>query len=106
MPNLIRAADNVTEQLRRHSISVTLAQIIGLAAIYFVVSKLGLLLAVPPGYATAVWPASGIALGLLLIYGVRLWPGVLIGSMFVNLSVSYGSSDVADPGVSEPRPST
>ena len=95
MPNFKPIADKVTERHRRHSVLVTLAQITGLAVVYFVVSKLGLLLAVPPGYATAVWPASGIALGCLLIYGVYLWPGVLIGSMIVNLSVTYELSDTA-----------
>ena len=39
-----------------------------LAALYIVTGKLGLLLAVPPGYATIIWPASGIALGLSLIH--------------------------------------
>lgn len=95
MPNPNRTASKVTESRRHHSVLMTLLQVLGLAAIYFVVSKLGLLLAIPSGYATAVWPASGIALGCLLIYGVHLWPGVLIGSLLVNLSVSYGSSDVA-----------
>ena len=32
-----------------------------LAALYFAVAKLSLLLAIPPGYATAVWPPSGLA---------------------------------------------
>ena len=70
----------------------SLSQILGLATIYFVVSKLGLLLAIPPGYATAVWPASGIALGCLLIYGVHLWPGILLGSAALNLYTSFGIS--------------
>ena len=62
------------ESHRRHWIFVTSAQVFALAATYFVVSNLGLLLAIPPGYATAVWPAPGIALECLLIYGVHLWP--------------------------------
>ena len=38
------------------------AKLAVIAAAYYVVGRLGLLLAIPPGYATAVWPASGIAL--------------------------------------------
>src|SRR5437660_12645900 len=54
------------------------------AAIYFVAGKLALLLAIPPGYATAVWPAAGLALGCLLIFGDRAWPGVIIRSFLAN----------------------
>jgi hypothetical protein len=34
-----------------------------LAALYMLTDKLGLLLAVPPGYATIIRPDSGIAAG-------------------------------------------
>ena len=51
---------------------------------YVVTGKLGLLLAVPPGYATIIWPASGIAVGMLLVHGARLWPAILVGSWLLN----------------------
>lgn len=60
-----------------------------LALLYFVSGRLGLLLAIPPGYATAVWPASGFALAGLLLYGNRLWPGILLGSFLVNIPTSF-----------------
>lgn len=56
-----------------------------LAISYFAMGKLALLLAIPPGYATAIWPAAGVALAALLIKGYRLWPGVLLGSFLVNV---------------------
>jgi hypothetical protein len=40
-----------------------------LAALYMLTGKLGLLLAVPPGYATVIRPASGLAVGMSLVYG-------------------------------------
>jgi len=55
-----------------------------LATLYVVTGKLGLLLAVPPGYATIIWPASGIAIGMLLVHGARLWPAILLGSWLLN----------------------
>lgn len=55
-----------------------------LMTLYVVTGKLGLLLAVPPGYATIIWPASGIAIGMLLVHGARLWPAILIGSWLLN----------------------
>jgi len=66
---------------------VTVAQGALLAAIYFGAARFALLLAIPPGYATALWPPSGIALAALLLLGPRLWPGVWIGSVLANLSI-------------------
>lgn len=63
-----------------------------MAVLYFVAGKLGLFLAVPPGYATVIWPPSGLALGFILLYGMSLWPGVFIGSFALNAVVSGGLS--------------
>jgi len=70
-------------------------QILVLAGAYALVGRLGLLLAIPPGYATAVWPASGIALAGLLLGGRRLWPGVWLGYLCVNY---MASRDLSAPG--------
>jgi len=61
--------------------------IILLAAVYFAAAKVSLLVAIPPGYASAIWPPSGIALAALLLASRRLWPGVWIGSFAANLSI-------------------
>jgi diguanylate cyclase (GGDEF)-like protein len=58
-----------------------------LAGAYFLAGKLSLLLAIPPGYATALWPPSGIALAAALLAGTRVWPGIWIGAALVNLTV-------------------
>jgi signal transduction histidine kinase/CHASE1-domain containing sensor protein len=69
--------------------TVRLIWILILAGAYWMAGKLGLLLAIPPGYATAIWPPSGIALGCLLLWGPRYWPGVLLGSVMTNLTTSF-----------------
>jgi PAS domain S-box-containing protein len=51
---------------------------------YFILGRLGTLLAIPPGYSTAVFPASGLALFAVLRYGTTIWPGILIGSFSLN----------------------
>jgi signal transduction histidine kinase len=43
--------------------------------------------AIPPGYATAVWPPSGIALAALLLAGTWLWPAVWVGSFAANITI-------------------
>src|SRR5712691_10167711 len=47
------------------------ARVATLAICYLAAARLSLVLAIPPGYATAVWPPSGIAFAALLIWGTR-----------------------------------
>ena len=54
-----------------------------IAASYFAAGKLGLLFATAPGFATFVWPSSGIALGGLLLWGTRNWTGVWLGALLL-----------------------
>jgi len=63
-------------------------QVLLLAAAYFIAAKLSLMIAIPPGYATAVWPPSGIALAAMLLFGSHNWPGVWLGATLANLTVA------------------
>lgn len=56
---------------------------------YFLAGWLGQIFAIPPGYATVIWPASGVAISACLLFGY--WPvlGVFIGSTFVNVTIGY-----------------
>jgi len=68
---LFRLFDGGSGQTGRRFLQVLL-----LAAAYVFSGWLGSLLAVPPGYASAVFPAAGVALAALLLYGAPLAPGV------------------------------
>src|SRR5262245_14043981 len=57
------------------------------AMTYASVAQLSLMVAIPPGYASALWPPAGIALAALLAFGGRIWPGILIGAAIANLGV-------------------
>src|SRR5580692_9947594 len=64
------------------------ATVAGLAVVYFVAGTLGLRLAYVHASATAVWPCTGIAVAALLVFGYRVWPGILIGAFLVNLTTA------------------
>jgi PAS domain S-box-containing protein len=57
------------------------------ALAYLLAGKVALWLAVPPGFASPLYPAAGVALGALLIFGRRALPGVALGALCVNLSI-------------------
>ncbi len=63
-----------------------LLAVIAVAAAYFVVGKLGLKLAMVHTSVTAVWPPTGLALAVLLMWGARLWPGIFLGAFLVNIT--------------------
>lgn len=58
-----------------------------LAVLYAGVARLGLMLDAVSGFATLVWPPSGIALAAVLLLGRRVWPGIAAGALAVNLWV-------------------
>ena len=59
-----------------------------IAVAYFAVGKLGLMIALPPGYSAAIWPAAGIAIAACLLWKKYApWVGVLIGSLLININM-------------------
>ncbi len=76
---------------RSNTASVGLSLLI--AIVYFAAAELGLSLASVHENVTPVWPPTGIAIASLLIFGVRVWPGVFLGALAANLltSIPIGS---------------
>ena len=72
--------------------------VIGLASAYWVLGRVGLSLAHYQTNATLIWPPTGLGLAALVLYGRRLWPGVFIGALAVNLTV--GTTIAAALGIS------
>jgi PAS domain S-box-containing protein len=63
----------------------TWPKVLVLALVYMLLGRVALSLAVPPGYAMAIYPPAGVALAALLVGGCRLAPGVGLGSLLLNL---------------------
>lgn len=92
------AGDTQRLESRRKRWSFRQLRRIGALAVgYFGTAILGLLLAGPPGHASPVWPASGIALAAILLWDSRVWPGIWLGSFLVNLWAAYSATQ-AIPG--------
>ena len=58
---------------------------------YVVSGALGLLLAVPPGYATAIFPPAGLAVAATFIGGACTLPWIFLGSILLNLYIGTAS---------------
>jgi diguanylate cyclase (GGDEF)-like protein len=82
-----RSWHRVKENLDAHKnwVPINYLPTLGLTIAYFLAGWIGLSFTIPPGYATAVWPPSGIALVGLLWWGSRVWPGIWLGSFLVNI---------------------
>ncbi|HEV8679982.1 MAG TPA: CHASE domain-containing protein [Stellaceae bacterium] len=65
-----------------------------LVVLYVAAGRLGLLLAVPPGYATAIFPPAGIAAAAMLMSGTASLPWVFLGSFLLNVWVGYDAGTV------------
>ncbi len=59
------------------------------AVLYALAIVIALPLAIPPGFLTPLYPAAGVALACVLIFGRRMLPAVVIGSLAVNLTILF-----------------
>ena len=82
-PNQLREPSSAS------SFSLKTAGFVILAAfVYFCVARLSLLLAYAQSNTSAVWPASGLAIGGLVVFGIRFWPAVTAGVLALTLSIN------------------
>ncbi|MDO8862007.1 CHASE domain-containing protein [Haliea sp. E1-2-M8] len=68
-----------------------------IALAYAVLAIAALSLITPSGYTSPLWPAAGFALAVILMGGLRCWPGIWLGAFIVDLSldVSWSGAVVA-----------
>ncbi|WTU47270.1 MASE1 domain-containing protein [Streptomyces sp. NBC_00057] len=72
-------------QLRQHT--ATVLTFLAVAVCYFATARLGLLQEVVRGQVTPLWPPTGIAVAALLVFGMRIWPGIALGALVVNIFI-------------------
>ncbi|MFD7748917.1 MASE1 domain-containing protein [Streptomyces sp. NPDC059698] len=73
---MIRSGD-----ARRRAVYV--AQVLGVTGAYFLAGRVGLMrqVVLDGAVVTPLWPPTGIALAALLCLGVRVWPGIALGTL-------------------------
>src|SRR5216684_2348033 len=91
---MLLSAERGGRKLAPHRIEIVagtrkVAGYIALTLVYVIAGKLGLLLAVPPGYATAIFPPAGIAVAAMLLGGARTLPWTFLGSLLLNAWEGY-----------------
>jgi signal transduction histidine kinase len=73
------------DRLRSRNLGVYLGALVLLAAVYFATARFGLSLAFVAEQVTAVWPPTGISLVAVLVFGYRVWPGIALGALTINV---------------------
>src|SRR4051812_17908078 len=83
------------EALRRTAHGGVALYVISLALVasaYYAVGRIGLELAYLNGAVAALWPPAGLGLAVLFLYGVRLWPGIVVGDLLLgDFSTPFGT---------------
>ena len=60
-----------------------------LILLYWGASLCTQLLAIPPDYATPVWPSAGVALGFVVVHGGSMYPGIFLGALVANIHSAF-----------------
>lgn len=72
-----------------------LLEILVIAGAYWILARLGQMIAIEPGNVTPVWPASGLALVAVLWRGYRIWPALWLGNFLGNIHAFVDVSTTA-----------
>ncbi|MFE7775034.1 MASE1 domain-containing protein [Streptomyces sp. NPDC057445] len=73
----------------RHTGAVVLLML-AVAVAYYAAARVGLTLqvVVEKAVVTPLWPPTGIAMAALIWFGLRIWPGIALGTLLVILAIS------------------
>lgn len=62
---------------------------LALALGYAVLGGAGLMLGSPPSFATPIFPAAGLGLAVVLVYGMRALPGAVLGDFLLMVAYAW-----------------
>lgn len=87
-PDAGSAALGFEQRLRQAPEAARIAALVAIAALYFLAARYGLRLAFAQPNTTVIWPPAGLALVGFLVFGRQIWPAILVGAFFANLTVA------------------
>ncbi len=61
--------------------------------LYYLFARISFAVAIPPGNVSPIYPAAGIAVVSIILWGPRILPAVLIGSFLANWSFYLSTND-------------
>ncbi len=70
-----------------------------LAAAYYASGVLSLSLGLVSSAEVLVWPPMGIGLAALVLYGLQLWPGILVGSFLLSIQAGLPIGGALGPAL-------
>ena len=82
-----KAAGERMDALRRRwqpSLTGYILKLALVALAYYGAGRIGLALAYLNGAVAALWPPAGLGVAVLFLYGLRLWPAIVIGDLFLG----------------------
>ena len=79
------------------SAATYLLELVAIAAGYFGLANVALLVPAANPAATPLWPPTGVALCLVLLSGYRVWPAIFVGSFFASAFSRYGMTMASLP---------
>ena len=75
----------VSLHIGRYERPVVYAGTVALATgAYYLAGRIGLELAYLDGAVAALWPPAGVGLAVLFLFGLRLWPAIVIGDLLLG----------------------
>jgi PAS domain S-box-containing protein len=83
-PDPMGVTPQISEEHTPLSRRALLLRLVLVALAYVVAGIVGKMLAIDLAHASPMWPASGLALAALLIWGYRLLPGLWLGAFLYN----------------------
>jgi integral membrane sensor domain MASE1 len=85
---LLKALGSQPKHISRSTLLRYAGKVVLVGGAYYVAATLGLRLALIERNVTPLWPPTGIAVVAFLIFGWRVWPGVALAALAVNLPIS------------------
>jgi signal transduction histidine kinase len=70
--------------IQRLSLPTYLLRLLAVLGLYFAAGKIGLSIPFTSGNVSPFWPASGIALAAVLLWGYKIWPAIAGAAFLVN----------------------